>query len=582
MYNLPAITNDKLTSVKVSDKTIKVYIKYRDGTWKDISSYVKEVNLYEQLQYSSASVSNKAGIVLVNTNGVFSPAKVGAPFNEYVVTGGSRTFLNTKFPIRIEAVANSQTYTLFRGYVNRVIDKGLEAEMEAYDILYLLSRKRYTKQLSIVRKTVKDAVSQLLTDGGFLTKWQSDFGTQPTVTYLPNNMGNDIILVSDAKTYLDALNKIFERVAGFINYRAIDNTLYVVSLSDVNYATPTSSISLSTSVINKFDIQQEVDVVNRVIAKAKMYQVETVSNDKHWEFKADSIGNSILFPKGSSGKANIDFGQAGYNPDLTRVVLTVASYTKEVRNGQLVYNSGGDVISNTFNLTVLPLTIKATDNRDALRITAITVGLTGIELEVQNIHPSYNLAIRYARIPVYPLLDAGELSQVYEVSDIPNDEPRIEQEIESAYYTVTDTDNPLKRQAEAYLRYKAPQYTATLNLLGFYPHLSVGGVVSVTLQDTSFNNTLCYISSATHTIKKDASLSEIVVVPIVALSTTVASTVPTATVIAEPAAPLTPPPPTPSIQEVQEEGQTLIVKVNPAPPTIQKPVYLLRIVIRDQ
>ncbi|MGC8821185.1 MAG: hypothetical protein ACP5PP_08835 [Fervidobacterium sp.] len=582
MYNISAISNSKLTSTKVSDKTFKVYIKYKDGTWKDISSYVKEINIYEQLEYSNASLSNKAGIVLVNTDGVFSPAKVGTPFNEVVKTGGNRTFLNTKFPIRIEVTANSTTYTLFRGYVNRVIDKGLEAEMEAYDILFLLSRKRYTKQLNVVRKTVNDVVSELLNDGGFLTKWQTDFGTAVTVSYLPDTMNDDIILVSDAKTYLDALNNIFERVAGFVNYRAIDNTLYVVSLSDKNYTSPSASITLSTDQINKFDIEQEPDVVNKVIAKTKTYQVETTPNDEYWKFQPESISEAILLPKGSSGKCNIDFGRPGYNPDLTNVAFAITTYVKTVSDGNLVIQQGaGDVFAGTVDLSVLPVTIKSNDGNDMLKITSVTVGLSGFELEYQNLHPTYNIAIRFAKVKVYPLLESGELTQIYEVSDIPNDEPRTEQEIESAYYNISDTNNPMKRQAEAYLTYKAPQYTVNLSLLGFYPHLSVGGVVNVTLQDTNFNNTKCYISEARHSVKKDSATTELTVVPITALSTTVASTVPTASVISTPTPSLAPTPSLPTSPTYEISGQTVVITF-PELPGIPSGKYLVKVVIKDE
>ena len=89
MYPIDVISNSNLTSKFLDGKTVKVYLKYKSGEWKDITQYVTNIEISEALQYNNFSAANKLGLSLLNTNGEFSPAKVGAPFNEAVVSGGS-------------------------------------------------------------------------------------------------------------------------------------------------------------------------------------------------------------------------------------------------------------------------------------------------------------------------------------------------------------------------------------------------------------------------------------------------------------------------------------------------------------
>lgn len=533
MYPIDVISNSNLTSKFLDGKTVKVYLKYKSGEWKDITQYVTNIEISEALQYNNFSAANKLGLSLLNTNGEFSPAKVGAPFNEAVVSGGSRTFLNTKFPIKVEVTANSTTYTIFRGYANRVTDSGLKASIEAYDLLYLLSRKRYTKQLNVVNDTAINAIHSLITDGGFQTKWNNDFGAAVALQDYPSTSNNKIMLVDTAKTYLEAINKILQSVGGILNYRPIDNKLYIIVPSDSNFTVPSAAITLTTSEVNSFDITQEQDVTNRVVIKSSTYEPQDLQNDNYWKYEPETLDSAVLLPANSRGNVNIDFGVMGYSPTLSTVHIKFCTYNKTTVNGQVVYQKGGTYIERiSLNLTSLPVIISQS-GVDYIKIHSVSVSASGVEMEIENLDDSLNFAIEYLRIPVKPIISTGELTQIFEVSDIPTDEPRTEQQLTSAYFTITDSNNPLQKQAEMYLKLQAPQYNAELELLGFYPHLNVGGVVKVTLHDTSFNETVCVIKSATHKINKFTT-TEIKVSPLVSLSTILANSIPSYAVVGTP------------------------------------------------
>jgi len=562
VYNILAINNNKLISRYLEDKTVKVYLKYKDGNWKDITSYVTNIEIQEDLQYNGYSLANKIGIALINTNGEFSPAKVGVPFNE-TLTGSSRTFLNTKFPIKVEVTANGTTYTIFRGYANKVKDDGLKATIEAFDIFYLLSRKRFTKQLNIVRKTPKDAIDSLLSDGGFFAKWQADFGSGITVNYSPSTQVDDILLVADAKTYLEAINQILSHIGGVMTYRPITNTIEVVIPADSNFTEPTAYITLSTDNINSYAIENDTDVTNRVIIKTTTYEPQNEYKDNWWLYKPETLDNCVLIPATSRSVVSVDFGRPAFSPLLSNVYMEFVTYIKTVNsNNEVILQKGTGRIYDSFNLTALPLTINY-NNSNVLKIHSVSVSLNGLELEIENLSSTLNFALSFVNLKAKPLLESGEVSQIYEVNNLPSDEPRIEQSLESAYYQ-TGNNPPITRQANAYFKIQAPQYSAELELLGFYPHLNVGGVVNVTLQDTNFNNTKCLIRSASHKIQKQFTTTKIKVSPIVDLANTVSSTITVRVATQTPSTSLDSTPPSVSGQaQVQFDKQKIKIILPP-------------------
>jgi len=530
MFTITNVCNDKLKSIYLADKTFKVEIKYKDGTWKDITSYVEAIEINEQLTYDGNSPMNKAGISLSNINGEFSPAKVGAPFNEPVVAGSSRTFLTTKFPIRISVTANSTAYTIFRGYAHTVKDEGLKATIEAYDILYYLARKRYKKALSFANKTAKDIVRAIWDE--VKSKIETDFGTAITLTFIPNVPTSKVLINTDAKTYLEALNKVVSGTGGYFNYRAFTNELIFVFMGDASYTNPdtANAVTFATAnTINKFALEQQVDVANSVTVSVNTYvdkynPPQTVDNwwyttfvDKEGKFAPN---NGIMMPAGSVSMFDIDFGKVGYDPEQT-LVLTLYTYSEEIKgDGSKVYLAGGKKIitidfGSNFS-TAIPFDVSLSD-WGTIRVLDYQIKAQGVWLKIQN-NTGLNLSIAEARMRVKPLLESGKNTAEYKVDD-PDTEVFVEQSID----TIFIDKSAMQKMAEAVLKLRGARITGEIKLSQFAPFLTVGGVVKVTLNDTNFNSTDVLLTEVKHTVRKGLCTTSFQFAHVFTLSTTVAS-----------------------------------------------------------
>jgi len=530
MFTITDVSNDKLKSIYLADKTFKVEIKYKDGTWKDITSYVEAIEINEQLTYDGNSPVNKAGISLSNINGEFSPAKVGAPFNEPVVAGSSRTFLTTKFPIRISVTANSTAYTIFRGYAHTIKDKGLKATIEAYDILYYLARKRYKKALSFANKTAKDIVRAIWDE--VKSKIETDFGTAITLTFIPNAPTSKVLINTDAKTYLEALNKVVSGTGGYFNYRAFTNELIFVFMGDASYTNPdtANAVTFATAnTINKFALEQQVDVANSVTVSVNTYvdkynPPQTVDNwwyttfvDKEGKFAPN---NGIMMPAGSVSMFDIDFGKVGYDPEQT-LVLTLYTYSEEIKgDGSKVYLAGGKKIitidfGSNFS-TAIPFDVSLSD-WGTIRVLDYQIKAQGVWLKIQN-NTGLNLSIAEARMRVKPLLESGKNTAEYKVAD-PDTEVFVEQSID----TIFIDKSAMQKMAEAVLKLRGARITGEIKLSQFAPFLTVGGVVKVTLNDTNFNSTDVLLTEVKHTVRKGLCTTSFQFAHVFTLSTTVAS-----------------------------------------------------------
>lgn len=530
MFTITDVSNDKLKSIYLADKTFKVEIKYKDGTWKDITSYVEAIEINEQLTYDGNSPMNKAGISLSNINGEFSPAKVGAPFNEPVVAGSTRTFLTTKFPIRISVTANSTAYTIFRGYAHTVKDEGLKATIEAYDILYYLARKRYKKALSFANKTAKDVVRAIWNE--VKSKIETDFETAITLTFIPNAPTSKVLINTDAKTYLEALNKVVSGTGGYFNYRAFTNELIFVFMGDASYTNPdtANAVTFATAnTINKFALEQQVDVANSVTVSVNTYvdkynPPQTVDNwwytsfvDKEGKFAPN---NGIMMPAGSVSMFDIDFGKVGYDPEQ-RLVLTLYTYSEETKSdGSKVYLAGGKKIitidfGSNFS-TAIPFDVSLSD-WGTIRVLDYQIKAQGVWLKIQN-NTGLNLSIAEARMRVKPLLESGKNTAEYKVAD-PDTEVFVEQSID----TIFIDKSAMQKMAEAVLKLRGARITGEIELSQFAPFLTVGGVVKVTLNDTNFNSTDVLLTEVKHTVRKGLCTTSFQFAHVFTLSTTVAS-----------------------------------------------------------
>jgi hypothetical protein len=530
MFTITDVSNNQLKSIYLSDKTFKVEIKYKDGTWKDITSYVEAIEIIEQLTYDGNSPMNKAGISLSNINGEFSPAKVGAPFNEPVVTGSSRTFLTTKFPIRISVTANSTAYTIFRGYAHTVKDEGLKATIEAYDILYYLARKRYKKALSFANKTAKDIVQAIWNE--VKSKIETDFETVITLTFIPDVPTSKVLINTDAKTYLEALNKVVSGTGGYFNYRAFTNELIFVFMGDASYTNPTtdSAVTFATAnTINKFALEQQVDVANSVTVSVNTYvdkynPPQTVDDwwytsfvDKDGKFAPN---NGIMMPAGSVSMFDIDFGKVGYDPEQT-LVLTLYTYSEETKSdGSKVYLAGGKKIitidfGSNFS-TAVPFDVSLSD-WGTIRVLDYQIKAQGVWLKIQN-NTGLNLSIAEARMRVKPLLESGKNTAEYKVND-PDTEVFVEQSID----TIFIDKSAMQKMAEAVLKLRGARITGEVELSQFAPFLTVGGVVKITLNDTNFNSTDVLLTEVKHTIRKGLCTTSFQFAHVFTLSTTIAN-----------------------------------------------------------
>ncbi len=530
MFAITDVSNDNLKSVYLADKAFKVEMKYKDGAWKDITSYVEAIEIFEQLTYDGNSPMNKVGISLSNINGEFSPAKVGAPFNEPVVTGSSRTFLTTKFPIRISVTANSTTYTIFRGYAHTVKDEGLKAAIEAYDILYYLARKRYKKALSFANKTAKEIVQTIWND--VKGKIESDFGTVIALTFIPDTPTSKALINTDAKTYLDALNKIVSGTGGYFNYRALTNELIFVFMGDASYAEPSTTNAVSfatTNTINKFNLEQPVDVTNSVTVSVDTYvdKYNPPQAVDDWWYKSfvDKDGkfapnNGIMLPAGSVSSTDIDFGRVGYDPEQ-QLVLTVFTYSVETKNdGGKIYIAGGKKIvaidfGSNFS-TPVPFNVSLGD-WGMIKVLDYQIKAQGVWLKIQN-NTGLNLSIAEVRMRVKPLLESGKNTAEYKVND-PDNEIFVEQSIDAIFIE----QGAMQKTAQAVLRLRGARITGEVELSQFAPFLTVGGVVKVTLHDTNFNSTDVLLTEVQHAIKKGLCTTTFRFAHVFSLATTVAN-----------------------------------------------------------
>lgn len=125
--------------------TPKVYVAFDDGpyvvspTWTDISTYVLEINVDRGRDDDYGQFIGTASVTLNNNSGIFN----------YQNTSG--TYYGKLLPnrqIKIEGIANSTTYGVFRGYVAgwpmRFTESGFEATVtiQCFDALSLLAQEQ--------------------------------------------------------------------------------------------------------------------------------------------------------------------------------------------------------------------------------------------------------------------------------------------------------------------------------------------------------------------------------------------------------------------------------------------------------
>lgn len=490
MFPITVVNDDVLKSSTDKNKTLVVEMRLFDGTWQNISNYVKEVNIIENLIYDGNSTLNKVAIKVKNTEGEFSPAKAGAssPFNPIV---DNKPYLTHKFPIRIKVTTATNTYTIFQGYANKVSENGLDAVIEAYDILFALSRKRLSKGFYAVYITPEEAINNLLNQSGVLTDWQNIFGTAVNIAFSPSPQANIInYLAEGGKSYFEALNGLCQSIGAYFTYSAINNTLYFNFPADANYAEPTANLLIQTDGCAEYEIDNQVDVPNRVSIEAELLEPYGSKINDYWTFKADDISGAIRLPKNTRSNMTISFGNKGYNPDLNNVWLVFRTYIQSVESGQLIYRAGGSV-SGWYDLTVLPITI----NNGSINITIndYEVKIDGIILDVTNNSADINVAIVEAKVDVYPYIESGSIKQIFEEADvIPN-----EKSLKTSYIE----QETLQRLAESYLKYLRSLYIVNAKLMKFMPDLFVGGAITMTLYDTSLNNSTMILRRVQHTIK---------------------------------------------------------------------------------
>lgn len=486
MFPITVINDDVLKAQTSTQKSFKVEIKDVNDTWQDISDYVKEINIIENLQYDGNSQLNKLGIKLVNTDGEFSPSKVGAPFNQIDATS-NQPWLTRKFPIKVSVVTPTDTYLIFQGYVNKVTEKDTEATFEAFDILFALSQRRLMQGFYATYVTPSEAINNLLSD--IYAEWTNTFGVVNVVFFPDTQIDLINFYAEGGQTYLAALNQLCQSIGAYFTYSAINNKLYFTFPADTQFAEPSVNFTLQTADCAEYSIDAQVDRPNKVTIEADVLEPYGSKINDYWNFTAKDIDNAIRIPKNSRSDANISFSGKGYNPDLTNVWLNFQTYTILDTGTELVYQGGGG-LSNWYDLTNLPLSISK--HGIDITINSATVKIDGLILDITNNSADTNVAIVECKIDAYPYLEAGNLKQIYEEPDV----IPIEKQIKTAYLG----SGILERLAEAYLKFVRSQYLVDVKLLKFLPDLFVGGIINVTLYDTSLNNTKSIIRSVQHII----------------------------------------------------------------------------------
>lgn len=493
MFPITVINNNVLKTTSSTEKSFKVEIQDSGGTWRDISDYVKEISIYENLLYNGSSQLNKIGIRLDNSNGEFSPAKVGAPFNPLV---DNKPWLTHKFPIRVKAVVNGtppSEYLLFQGYVNKISESAVDAVLEGYDLLFALSRRRLTRGFYAVYIDPETAIRNLLTQSGVLDDWAATFGTEPNLYFAPTPQANTINYHAEGgKTYFEALSELCNSLGSYFTYSAINNTLYINFPADASFVEPTANVTIATADCSEYTIKNQVDVPNRVVVEADLLEPYDSKINDYWTFQAKDIDSAIRLPKNSRSNLTISFNNKAYNPDLTNVYITFRTYTQEVVGSKLVYKAGG-AIGRWYDLTAVPLTINDIGTGINVTIHDYEVKIDGIILDVKNNAANTNVAIVEVKVDAYPYIETGTTKQIFEEVDvIPN-----EKSLKTSYIS----QDVLQRLAEAYLKYLRSLYIVEADLISFRPDLFAGGVIKMTLYDTSLNDSVMILRSVKHNIR---------------------------------------------------------------------------------
>lgn len=493
MFPIAVINDDILKATSSTDKSFKVEIQDSTGTWQDISDYVKEISIYENLLYNGSSQLNKIGIRLDNSNGEFSPAKVGAPFNQMV---NNKPWLTHKFSLRVKAIVNSnpvKEYVLFQGYANKITESTVDAVLEGYDLLFALSRRRLTRGFYAVYIDPETAIRNLLTQSGVLDDWKNIFGTEPTLYFSPTPQTNTINYHAEGgKTYFEVLSELCNSLGSYFTYSAINNTLYINFPADASFVEPTANVTIATADCSEYTIKNQVDVPNRVVVEADLLEPYDSKINDYWTFQAKDIDSAIRLPKNSRSNLTISFNNKAYNPDLTNVYITFRTYTQEVVGSKLVYKAGG-AIGRWYDLTAVPLTINDIGTGINVTIHDYEVKIDGIILDVENNAANTNVAIVEVKVDAYPYIETGTTKQIFEEVDvIPN-----EKSLKTSYIS----QDVLQRLAEVYLKYLRSLYIVEADLISFRPDLFAGGVIKMTLYDTSLNDSVMILRSVKHNIR---------------------------------------------------------------------------------
>lgn len=518
------------TSDTVFEKRLQVQIKY--GTqWADISSEVAQVEIQHQMQINGSSNSDKAEIELYNEIGQFDVSKVTDSFNPSVKKFNplvsDQPFLLSNFPIKINLVyedPNNQTQIipLFLGYAYKVSSKSTRASITAFDILFHFTRRILYTGIAVPKIKVDDALYTVIQP--VLDEIKTDFDLSSIPIYINNSeltsinkiTANEVLLnIEGGSSYLDVLNKMMSALFGFLTYIPQSNRLQVILPIDDTYQTylnaPSTNYTINTSEIDDFSITTNEDIATKLTVQSQLYELYPEAITDYWLFRAEDIKNAIKIPKDSNSTLDIKFSAKGLpnnwneNGNLILEKLTLGTYDVYVNSkGELEYRSYGGVpvpLENkiiNFNQAFWWL-------NDELQVKQATLKIDGLQLLVTNYSKTTNYCILECQISAIPIVELGAITHIYDTGK----KPIKEQTCDLAYFVSSDTFKTFAdRIVKAYYMVNNT-YTATVRLTGFYPDIFAGGLVNISLPDTSIVNSKAIVKRVYHVIEGEKYVTEL-------------------------------------------------------------------------
>lgn len=520
------------TAVLNSDteyRKLKVEIKYGDS-WVDITSHVARVELEHLLSIEGSSALDKAVISLHSEEGQFDFMKItdtfdplDNKFNPAMETLGGIPFLVSHFPVKITLVykatsGNETMVELFHGYAATITSRGTKSELTVYDVLYQMSRKISSLGLlvspsniggsdayrfeKVMYNLLSEGLAQAIEDFGNITFYLNGSELTENAEILTSQM---LIQVDGGKSYFEMLSEVLKQAGGFVTYIPKGMELHIYLPADESYTfrdniTTSYTIDGLQEEIDKFELEQNVDLPNRLTVKTKVYEI---GNDPVlcWVFDsgAENANAALRIPKNSISTIDISFNQSAFpskydEEGIILDALDIRTYEEDIVEGKPHYYLGGS-LSVPDSKKKIPFETGWFWGAD-LEIKSAEVGINKITMDIKNYSTTSNYCITLLKAEGYPLLEAGENSYVC----FTDEKPIKETEFDTCYFVnADDLKATTERVRKVYYTYNT-KYFGQLEFLRFLPDIYVGGILQITLPDTTVANNKCIVSRVYHKI----------------------------------------------------------------------------------